>query len=105
MLSALRAEQGSGALSFGESQGKRLFGMIGSGQWIAVVATGFLMGPLSAAIGTQNLLGLVLAGAIYESVAEAADDLEAGLHIAAESIDSGKARQKLDEFLQFRAAQ
>jgi anthranilate phosphoribosyltransferase len=38
-------------------------------------------------------------------VAEASDDLEAGFHAAAESVDSGKARQKLDEFLQFRAAQ
>ena len=43
-------------------QGKRLFGLIGSGQWIAIVATGFLMGPLSSAIGTQNLLALALAG-------------------------------------------
>jgi anthranilate phosphoribosyltransferase len=38
-------------------------------------------------------------------VAEAAEDLGAGLRIAAEAVDSGKARQKMDEFLQFRAAQ
>ncbi len=43
-------------------QGKRLFGLIGSGQWIAIVVTGFLMGPLSSAIGTQNLMGLALVG-------------------------------------------
>jgi AAA family ATP:ADP antiporter len=43
-------------------QGKRLFGLVGSGQWVGIVATGFLMGPLSAAIGTQNLLGLALFG-------------------------------------------
>ncbi len=38
-------------------------------------------------------------------VAEVADDLKEGLHVAAESVDSGKARQKLDEFLQFRVTQ
>ncbi|HVN53897.1 MAG TPA: Npt1/Npt2 family nucleotide transporter [Anaerolineaceae bacterium] len=45
-------------------QGKRLFSVIGSGQWIAIVATGFLMGPLSASIGTQNLLGPGLIGLV-----------------------------------------
>ncbi len=43
-------------------QGKRLFGLVGSGQWIAIVVTGFMMGPLSSAIGTQNLMGLALVG-------------------------------------------
>jgi anthranilate phosphoribosyltransferase len=38
-------------------------------------------------------------------VAEVADDLEAGFRMAAESVDSGRARRKLEEFLQFRAAQ
>jgi anthranilate phosphoribosyltransferase len=38
-------------------------------------------------------------------VAEVAEDLEEGFRMAAEAVDSGKARRKLDEFLQFRAAQ
>ncbi len=49
---------------FNVRQGKRLFGLIGSGQWVAIVATGFLMGPLSSAIGTHNLMGLALAGLV-----------------------------------------
>jgi ATP:ADP antiporter, AAA family len=43
-------------------QGKRLFGLIGSGQWLAIVSTGFLMGPISTVFGTANLLALGVAG-------------------------------------------
>jgi AAA family ATP:ADP antiporter len=41
-------------------QGKRLFGLIGSGNWMAVAAGGFAVSPIVAALGTPNLL--VLAG-------------------------------------------
>lgn len=42
-------------------QGKRLFGLIGSGNWAAIAAGGFVVGPIVAKFGTQNLL--LLAGA------------------------------------------
>jgi ATP:ADP antiporter, AAA family len=45
-------------------QGKRVFGLIGSGQWIAIVSTGFLMGPISTAFGTANLLALGVVGTV-----------------------------------------
>jgi AAA family ATP:ADP antiporter len=41
-------------------QGKRLFGLIGSGNWLAVAAGGFVVSPIVAVLGTSNLL--VLAG-------------------------------------------
>jgi hypothetical protein len=41
---------------FNVRQGKRLFGLVGSGQWIAIVLTGFLIPILVAWIGTVNLL-------------------------------------------------
>ena len=63
-----------------------------------------LLDVLDGKCGPRRDVALINAAAALV-VAEAADDLEAGLHVAAESIDSGKARQKLDEFLQFRAAQ
>ncbi len=48
-------------------QGKRLFGLIGSGNWVAVAASGFLVAPIVAWLGTTNLLllaGLALLGAL-----------------------------------------
>jgi anthranilate phosphoribosyltransferase len=47
----------------------------------------------------------ILNAAAALMVAEVADDLEAGYRMAAEAVDSGKARWKLDDFLQFKAAQ
>lgn len=47
-------------------QGKRLFGLIGSGNWVAVAASGFLVAPIVGWIGTPNLLllaGMALVGA------------------------------------------
>ncbi|UCC86755.1 MAG: cyclic nucleotide-binding domain-containing protein [Anaerolineales bacterium] len=44
-------------------QGKRLFGLVGAGMWVAIVITGFLMPPLVALFGTANLL-LLAAGAV-----------------------------------------
>lgn len=41
-------------------QGKRLFGLIGSGNWLAIAAGGFLVTPVVAWLGTPNLL--LLAG-------------------------------------------
>lgn len=41
-------------------QGKRLFGLIGTGNWIAIAAGGFVVSPIVAALGTPNLL--LLAG-------------------------------------------
>ena len=43
---------------FNVRQGKRLFGLVGSGQWLAIVLTGFLMPLLVAWLGTENLLVL-----------------------------------------------
>lgn len=43
-------------------QGKRLFGLIGAGQWAAIVITGLLIPPLVTCIGTANLLLLAAAG-------------------------------------------
>ncbi len=63
-----------------------------------------LLDVLGGKLGPRRDVALLNAAAALV-VAEVADDLEAGLHIAAESVDSGKARHKLDEFLQFRAAQ
>jgi AAA family ATP:ADP antiporter len=39
-------------------QGKRLFGLIGAGNWLAIAAGGFIVSPIVAALGTQNLLVL-----------------------------------------------
>jgi HEAT repeat protein len=49
---------------FNVRQGKRLFGLVGSGQWLAIVLTGFMMPVLVAWLGTENLLllGAVSAG-------------------------------------------
>jgi hypothetical protein len=41
---------------FNVRQGKRLFGLVGSGQWLAIVLTGFLMPVLVAWLGIENLL-------------------------------------------------
>ncbi len=41
---------------FDVRQGKRLFGLIGAGNWIAVVAGGFLVTPLIRLLGTYQLL-------------------------------------------------
>jgi ATP/ADP translocase/HEAT repeat protein len=41
---------------FNVRQGKRLFGLVGAGQWIAIVLTGFLIPTLVSWIGTGNLL-------------------------------------------------
>lgn len=63
-----------------------------------------LLDVLDGKLGPRRDVALLNAAAAL-TVAEVADDLKAGLHIAAESVDSGKARHKLDQFLQFRAAQ
>ncbi len=63
-----------------------------------------LMDVLDGKCGPRRDVALINSAAALV-VAEAAEDLGAGLRIAAEAVDSGKARQKLDEFLQFRAAQ
>jgi AAA family ATP:ADP antiporter len=39
-------------------QGKRLFGLIGAGNWLAIAAGGFVVSPIVAALGTANLLVL-----------------------------------------------
>ena len=39
-------------------QGKRLFGLVGSGNWLAVAAGGFIVSPIVSLLGTPNLLGL-----------------------------------------------
>ena len=49
---------------FNVRQGKRLFGLVGSGQWIAIVLTGFLIPTLVTWIGTVNLLILGAASLI-----------------------------------------
>jgi ATP:ADP antiporter, AAA family len=43
-------------------QSKRLFGIVGSGQWLAIVITGFLMPVAVRLIGTTNLLLLAAGG-------------------------------------------
>lgn len=45
---------------FDVRQGKRLFGLIGSGNWLAIAAGGFFVAPIVARLGTPNLL--LLAG-------------------------------------------
>ncbi len=52
---------------FNVRQGKRLFGLVGAGQWIAIVITGFLMPAIVAWLDLANLLWLAaisLAGAL-----------------------------------------
>jgi ATP:ADP antiporter, AAA family len=52
---------------FNVRQGKRLFGLVGAGQWIAIVITGFLMPAIVAWLGLANLLwlaGVSLASAL-----------------------------------------
>jgi AAA family ATP:ADP antiporter len=39
-------------------QGKRLFGLVGSGNWLAIAIGGFVVSPIVAALGTPNLLVL-----------------------------------------------
>jgi ATP/ADP translocase len=46
---------------FNVRQGKRLFGLVGSGLWVAIVITGFLIPPLVVWVGTANLLLLAAA--------------------------------------------
>jgi AAA family ATP:ADP antiporter len=48
---------------FNVRQGKRLFGLVGSGLWMAIVITGFLIPTLVVWVGTANLL-LLAAGAM-----------------------------------------
>lgn len=43
-------------------QSKRLFGIVGSGQWLAIVITGFLIPVIVRLIGTTNLLLLAAGG-------------------------------------------
>jgi len=43
-------------------QSKRLFGLVGSGMWVAIVLTGFLIAPIVRVIGTVNLLLISAAG-------------------------------------------
>jgi ATP/ADP translocase/HEAT repeat protein len=49
---------------FNVRQSKRLFGLVGAGQWIAIVLTGFLIPSLVSWIGTVNLLILGAASLI-----------------------------------------
>lgn len=48
---------------FDVRQGKRLFGLVGSGYWIAAVAGGFLVSAVVGPLGTPNLL-LLAAGSL-----------------------------------------
>ncbi len=51
---------------FNVRQGKRLFGLVGAGQWIAIVIMGFLMPTIVAWVGLTNLLwpaAVAIAGA------------------------------------------
>jgi len=41
---------------FDMRQGKRLFGLVGAGNWAAIAAGGFLVTPIVALLGIQNLL-------------------------------------------------
>lgn len=47
---------------FNVRQGKRLFGLIGAGQWLAIVLTGLLIPLLVRWLGTANLLFLAAGG-------------------------------------------
>ncbi len=64
---------------FDVREGKRLFGLVGAGNWLAAIAGGFLTGPLVVLFGTANLLAvaavalavaLVLQGALLRSCAD-----------------------------------
>ncbi|MGM0576539.1 MAG: HEAT repeat domain-containing protein [Myxococcota bacterium] len=48
---------------FNVRQGKRLFGLVSSGEWTAEILAGFLVGPLLTLVGTADLLLLGAAGA------------------------------------------
>jgi anthranilate phosphoribosyltransferase len=63
-----------------------------------------LLDVLDGKPGPRRDVALINAAAALV-VAEVAENLEGGLRIAEESIDSGNARQKLDEFLEFRVDQ
>ncbi len=63
-----------------------------------------LLDVLEGKSGPRRDVALINAAAALV-VAEVADDLKEGLQVATEAVDSGKARQKLDEFLQFRVTQ
>lgn len=52
------------ARQFNVRQSKRLFGIVGSGQWIAIVITGFLIPVIVHWIGTVNLLILAMGGLV-----------------------------------------
>jgi AAA family ATP:ADP antiporter len=49
-------------------QGKRLFGLIGSGNWLAVAAGGFVISPIVAVLGTPNLLVLAAISLVMGNV-------------------------------------
>ena len=51
---------------FNVRQGKRLFGLIGAGQWLAIVLTGLLIPALVAWLGTANLLILAAVSVVGE---------------------------------------
>jgi len=45
-------------------QGRRLFGLVGAGEWMAIVIMGFLMPAIVPLVGLGNLLWLAVAGAV-----------------------------------------
>ena len=49
---------------FDVRQGKRLFGLVGAGNWIATVVGGFVIAPLVGWVGTANLLLLAAASVV-----------------------------------------
>jgi AAA family ATP:ADP antiporter len=61
-LTGLESRSLAGRL-FTVRQGKRLFGLIGAGEWVAIIVGGFLVPGLVKLLGTLNLL-LVAAGGI-----------------------------------------
>jgi AAA family ATP:ADP antiporter len=61
-LTAMESWSLAGRL-FTVRQGKRLFGLIGAGEWVAIIVGGFLVPGLVELLGTLNLL-LVAAGGI-----------------------------------------
>lgn len=49
---------------FNVRQGRRLFGLVGAGEWIAVAIGGFLMPAVVALMGARNLLLMAAVGAV-----------------------------------------
>ena len=79
-------------------QSKRLYGLVGSGMWVAIVLTGFLVAPIVRAVGTVNLLlisavgfsaALVLLFVIVRSYSGALNVAETGGAIETESRSLG----------------